>query len=62
MDIEERLEYITKIYTREELLKELSNYKIVPIHERDLNELTNQELEFQLKLYESMFDEELWEV
>lgn len=46
---------------RKELLKKLSEYKIVPGHGRDLNKLTDEQLEFQLKLYESMFNEKLWE-
>jgi len=41
---------------REELLKKLSNFKTVPGHGPDLSEMTDKQLEFQLKLYEAMFE------
>lgn len=42
---------------RGELLKRLSQYKTVPGHGPDLDKLTDEKLEFQLKLYESMFED-----
>lgn len=42
---------------RKELLKELSKYRTVPGHGPDLAKMTDEQLEFLLKLYKAMFEE-----
>jgi len=42
---------------REELLKELNKYKVLPGHGVELDKLTNEQLELRVNLYKSMFQE-----